>query len=381
MPFYKFELEQWQSLYEHDVEYNLADSGVTPVTIRELLNSDDLGRMLDLKLHYPRVNGTKLLRERIAALYPAVTPYHVLTTVGAAEANQIVCQTLLEAGDRVVVMEPGYRQVWGIAKGIGCDVRPFRLEADQQWRPNLDELAAVATPGTKLIALVNPNNPTGSTLSPAEMERIIQIAARSGAWLLADEVYRGSEHQGAETPTFWGKYDRVIAINSLSKAYALSGLRLGWVVAPEPMIDALWRRHEYATIAATAPSMFMAEVALETKTRGRLIERQRGLSRQGWQLIQEWIGRNEDLVSVQPSSATALAFVRYHLDRASVAVADHLRQTQSVLVAPGSTLGVEGHLRITHGLDRQYVTTALDRISSGLRQLQQAPRAAGVAVG
>lgn len=369
--FIPFELEAWQSRYEQTVAFNLADSGVRPLTARALLDNDDLQRFLDLDIHYPEVNGTRSLREQIAALDPAVHPDQVLVTVGAAEANQLACQTLLQPGDEVVVMEPGYRQVWGLAQNLGCSVQSFQLRAENGWRVDLDELAAKVSKHTRLIALVNPNNPTGSILSRAEMAAIVEIAERSGAWLLADEVYRGTERlSDTETPTFWGMSDRVITVNSLSKAYGLSGLRLGWVIAPLPLSAALWRRHEYATIASSAHAMFLAELALRAPTRQQLLARQRQLIRDGWQQIESWVASNCDLVSVVPAQATALAFVRYELPLPSVAVAEHIRQTTSVLVAPGATLGSEQHLRITHGLAVEYVATALTRIADALRSLK-----------
>ena len=116
-------------------------------------------------------------------------------------------------------------------------VKGFRLLEDRNWAPDLDELASVASPSTRMIVVCNPNNPTGAILTPAEMSSIIHLASRSGAWILADEIYQGSERDGKATPSFWGKYDRVIVTSGLSKAYGLPGLRIGWVVAPEAIIS------------------------------------------------------------------------------------------------------------------------------------------------
>src|SRR5207245_8801040 len=168
MPFQIFELERWQSDYEHTVEFNLADSSVRGASIREVLGPEVLERLLALELGYPMVNGTEPLRRRIAGLYPGARPSQVLVTVGGAEANQIICQALLSPGDEVVVMEPGYRQVWGLAQNLGCVVHPFPLLAERGWRPDLDRLAAMVSPRTRLIAVVTPNNPTATILTPAE---------------------------------------------------------------------------------------------------------------------------------------------------------------------------------------------------------------------
>ncbi len=367
MTFRVFELERWQSDYEHAVDFNMADSSVRGVRLGDLLLPAERERFFELEVTYPMVNGTELLRDRIAALYTGATRDNILVTVGGAEANQIACQTLLSPGDRAAVMEPGYRQVWGLAQMQGAEVHGFRLDPDGGWRPDLAQLETLGRDGLKLISVVNPNNPTGSVLRPAEIDAIVRIAERTGAWILADEVYRGGERfTDVETPSIFGRYDRVVAVNSLSKAYGLSGLRLGWLVAPKDLIGPLWRRHEYATIAAAMPSMFLAELALDPEIRARLIARQRGLSREGWKTIEPWLAANRGLVSVGASEATSMAFVRYALPYSSVEVADRIRREVSILVAPGEFLGCDHHLRITHGLGER-VGPALEKIAGVIR--------------
>lgn len=369
MTFQAFELEQWQSEWEHTVEYNLADSSVRCAAVREVLGPGAVDRLLDQVLFYPQVNGTDALRARIAGLYQGATADQVLVTAGASEANQILCQALLSPGDEVVVMEPGYRQIWGIARNLGCTVKSFPLLPDQGWRPDLDALEAAVGPRTRMIAIVNPNNPTGSILTAEEAARVTAIARKAGAWLHVDEVYRGTERLAdTETPSFWDGYERVVVVGSLSKAYGLAGLRIGWLVGPKDLVEDAWRRHEYVVIATAGPSMLLAELALEPATRARLMARQRELSRRGWEGLERWIGANADLVSAVPPAATALGFVRVHLDLSSVAVADAIRRKASVLVAPGVYLGAEHHLRITHGYE--HAPAALDRISTVLRELK-----------
>ena len=376
MDFQNFDLEYFQSQFERTVEINLADSSVKCANMSDLLAGEDARPLLELPLYYPEVNGTGLLRERIAALYPGATAGNVLVTVGAAQANWMVCGTLLEQGDDVIVVSPGYRQVWGLAKNLGCRVKEATLRPENNWRLDLDELESLAGPKTKLISIVNPNNPTGSILKPDEMRRIVQICRRTGAWLHADEVYRGTELNGAESPGFWGMYDRVIAVNSMSKAYGLAGLRIGWIVATPEMIEQFWRRHEYAVIAAAGPSMKLAEIALQPPKRAALLDRQRNLSREGHALLESWVRAQQGRFSVSPAVATSIAFVQYHFDMPSAELADHLRQRVSVLVAPGAYLGTEHHLRITVGYEPQKIRTALDRIGTTVAELTGAATAA-----
>jgi aspartate/methionine/tyrosine aminotransferase len=369
MEFQNFDLEYFQSQFERTVDINLADSSVQCANVSDLLIGEDPTPLLELPLYYPEVNGTGLLRERIAGLYSNASPENVLVTVGAAQANWMVCSTLLAQGDEVIVVSPGYRQVWGLAKNLGCQVKEAQLCPGNNWGLDLDVLESLVTAKTKLISVVNPNNPTGSIFSREEMQRVVNICQKAGAWLHADEVYCGTELSGNETPSFWGMYDRVICVNSLSKAYGLAGLRIGWAVAAPEMIEALWRRHEYAVIAASGPSMKLAEIALQPAKRQALLERQRKLSREGHAVLEAWVRKQDGRFSVSPAVATSIAFVQYHFDMPSVELADHIRRKVSVLVAPGAYLGTENHLRITVGYEPQKVSTALERISATVAEL------------
>jgi aspartate/methionine/tyrosine aminotransferase len=369
MQFQNFDLEYFQSRYERTVEINLADSSVKCANVNDLLAGEDPRPLLKLPLYYPEVNGTGLLRERIAALYPNASSANVLVTVGAAQANWMVCGTLLEPGDEVIVISPGYRQVWGLAKNLGCQVKEAQLRPENNWRLDMDELESLAGPRTKLISIVNPNNPTGSILSEEEMRRIVNLCRKTGAWLHADEVYRGTELTGSETPSFWGAYDRVICVNSMSKAYGLAGLRIGWAVAAPEVIEELWRRHEYAVIATSGPGMVLAELALQPAKRRTLLDRQKKFSREGHTVLENWVRAQEGRFSVSPAVATSIAFVQYHFDMPSTELADHIRKKASVLVAPGSTLGTENHLRMAVGYEPQKIRTALERISMVVAEL------------
>ena len=321
--FQNFDLEYFQSQFERTVDINLADSSVQCANVRDLLAGEDPTPLLELPLYYAEVNGTRLLRERIAALYSNASAENVLVTVGAAQANWMVCSTILEQGDEVIVVSPGYRQVWGLAKNLGCQVKEARLCPGNSWRLDLDVLESLVTAKTKLISVVNPNNPTGSIFSKEEMKRVVNICRKAGAWLHADEVYRGTELNGDETPSFWGTYERVICVNSLSKAYGLAGLRIGWAVAAPEMIEALWRRHEYAVIAAAGPSMTLAEIAMQPAKRKTLLERQRKLSREGHAVLEDWVRKQDGRFSVSHGGrTTSIAFVRhYHFDISSVELA------------------------------------------------------------
>jgi aspartate/methionine/tyrosine aminotransferase len=164
-------------------------------------------------------------------------------------------------------------------------------------------------------------------------------------------------------------YERVICVNSMSKAYGLAGLRIGWAVASPQMVEELWRRHEYAVIAAAGPSMKLAEIALLPAKRTMLLDRQRQLSRRGHVVLENWVREQDSRFSVSEAVATSIAFVRYHFDMPSAELADHIRRKASVLVAPGGYLGTENHLRITVGYEPEKVRTALERIGAVAAEL------------
>lgn len=371
--FQPFEMERLMSQWEQRVEFNLSESGVHPLRLGELVEGPELERLLATELGYPEVNGTLALRQRIAALYGA-EPDQILVTVGCAEALQISFQTLFDeapqAQPEAVVMMPNYLHAWGMARNLGFGVRELHLRGEAGWRPDTDELDEVVSERTRVIAVCNPNNPTGYILSAAEMEAIVAAAERVGAWILADEVYAGAERTTeVETPSFWGRYPRVLALNSLSKAYGLPGLRLGWVVAPRDMVGSIWRRHEYSTLATTMLANRLAERALSEETRPRILERTRRYVRRGYEQLEAWLDGFPGRFDVTPPAAAAIAFVRHHLPVDSPGLVDRLIREKSVLVVPGEHFGVPHHVRISFGPPREYLAAGLARIAELVGEL------------
>ena len=365
MQFTPFELEYSQSLWEQQVDINLTESGVHPLRLEELLDGDagKMAALMATEINYPHVNGNPELREKIARLYDGADVGNVLVTVGAAEANNIVMQTLLQPGDEIACQSPTYKQVWGIAQNSGHTVRPFRLLSDAGWALDVDELNRQVTDNTRGIAVVNPNNPTGKILDDAEMDAIIAAAERSGAWILADEVYRGAERLCEdETPSFYGRYDKVLAVGSMSKAYGLPGLRIGWVVGPAAMVEDIWRRHEYTTITASMLSNHLASYALSAAVRPRLMQRTRDYIRNGYPVLQQWMDSQDGLFSYTPPEASAVTFIRYHLDVNSTELMERLCRDASVFVGAGDSFGMDHHLRIAFGQDRAVLVDAFARI-------------------
>jgi aspartate/methionine/tyrosine aminotransferase len=371
--FQPFLMERMMSKWENVVEYNLSESGVHPLTTGELLGDPALvEEFLSTALGYSQANGTIELRERIAALYPGATPDNVLVTVGCAEANLISVLTIMEPGAEMVMMLPNYMQIWGIARNFGFSLKAFNLREERGWTADLDELHDVISDRTRLIAICNPNNPTGHILTEAEMEAIVAAAAKVGAWLLADEVYSGAERLTDEqTPSFWGRYDRVLANNSVSKAYGIPGLRIGWVVGPADTVDEIWARHEYTTISAPTLANKLAAIALSPEVRPRILARTREHIRRGFPILERWLEEHGGILTMVPPQAAAIAFLRYNLGVNSTEFMERLRREKSVLVVPGDHFGHDHHLRVSFGLPGEFLRAGLERIGELLVELQE----------
>lgn len=367
----RFLMERMQSTWEHQVEINLSESGVHPLTLGELLNdSPERDTLLSRSLCYTQSNGTPGLRAEIAALYAGATIDHVQVTTGGAEANFLVCWSLLDRDDEVVMMVPNYMQVLGLTRAFAGKVNlwPLREAPGPRWAPDLDELRRRVTSRTKLIAICNPNNPTGARLTPSELDAIGAIADRHGAWVMSDEIYRGAELDGRDTASMWGRAERVIITSGLSKAFGLPGLRIGWAVAPPATAESLWSYHDYTTIAPAALSDALATVALEPARRARLLERTRGILRANFQVVARWLDEHRSTFSYVPPEAGAIVYVRYHRQENSTDLVTRLREQQSVLIVPGDHFGMDGYLRIGFGSELPSLLEGLRRLHDLLEQ-------------
>ena len=369
MTFQPFAVEQFLSESEAGVRWNFSESGVHPTRYDALLEMAgvEAPALLSARADYPRVEGTATLRDRIAAMYPGANWANVLVTAGATEANTLLAQVLLSQGGATVALRPTYAQFPGNAANLGHAVRWVDLDT-KDWSLPRQALSQEAE-GAAVLHVVNPANPTGRVMPEAERRAIIEIATREGTWIVADEVYAGTEREGnAITPSFWGAGERVAIVNSMSKAYGLPGLRLGWIVAPEPVIEACWRRHEYAAIAAADLSMRLAELALRADVRPRLTERARGLVRRGFERLRD----TTDALgfSVVAPDASAMSFVRFDLPISSETLAQRLLARRDLLVVPGARFGIEGHFRFSSALPDDHLAEGLARLTAEVEAIR-----------
>jgi aspartate/methionine/tyrosine aminotransferase len=365
-----FAMERMQSTWENIVDYDMSESGVRPLTLRELTAMGfDLESFLDVPLGYSQSNGTIELRERIAALYPGASVEHIEVTNGTSEANYLIALSQVRAGDDVAMQVPNYMQMWGVARGLGAEVKTFRLRTEAAWEPDWEEFERAVTERTRLLYLSNPNNPTGSVLSDASMRRIVDRCQQTGTWLLSDEVYLGAEVSAARTTSFWGMGDRVIVTSGLSKAYGIPGVRIGWIVGPKEVVDACWSQHDYITIGPNKMSDRIARVAVEAKNRDRCYARTGEILRQNLPIAQAWAEGFGGRLTWTPPTAGAIALMRYEADTPSLAIVEQIRSRQSTLIVPGTHVGIEGHLRIWLGGREEYLREGLRRIGTELTAL------------
>lgn len=372
MPFETFLLERNQSLYENEVEINLTESGVEPMALAELLSPEDQAALMNIRLGYNYTEGTPELRSAIASWYPGATADNILVTAGTAEANFITYWTLMQPGDAIAMMLPNFMQFSGLATAFGHEVRPFSyVQSADGWALDFAALEAVLADGkVRIVAIVNPNNPTGTVLTEGEMRRIVALAEQAGAWIVSDEIYRGSElDDRPEAPTFYGMGDRIVVTSSTSKSLAHAGLRLGWTAGPEPIVSALMERQDYTTIGTGPLNQFVAARLLEPAGRERILARTRSIIAANLHVIDDWVGRWNGRLSYRRPHAGGMAFIRYDWPIGSGELSRLARERESVFVVAGEWFGMDGHLRIGTGGEPEVLEEGLARLDRVLASL------------
>ncbi len=367
-----FGVEIWMNQYETQCAYNLAETCVESLTVAQLLDLAGkrgaiLDELLPLKLTYGAIEGSERLRGNIASLYARQKPENVTITHGAIGANALVYATLVEPGDRVISVLPTYQQHYSIPESLGADVQVHKLREENAFLPDLDEIERLITPNTRLIAVTNPNNPTGAVMDRAMMQRLADIAARVGAYVLFDEVYRGVDQAGdALTASMADLYERGISTGSMSKAFSLAGLRLGWIVGPKDLIHAVSIHRDYNTISVGMLDDHFTSIALEH--RDAILKRNRAIVRENLAILDRWVADEPAISYVKPKGGT-VALLKYDFDLPSRDFCVRLLEAEGVMFTPGSALDMEGYVRIGYANNRAVLEEGLPRVSRFLRTL------------
>lgn len=363
-----FAVEQWMNAWETRCELNLAETCVHSLSVGELLDLTEArdrfaAEVPQLRLTYGAIPGSQRLRRAIASLYDRQSAEAVLVTHGAIGANYLVYQALVEPGDRIVSVVPTYQQHVSIPEALGADVVEVALDEAGGWALDLG-LLSEASRGARLIALTNPNNPTGALLSPEALAEIVAIARAADAWLLVDEVYRGTAQSGdGSGPSVADLYEKGIAIGGMSKSFALAGLRLGWIVAPPKVLAAVERHRDYTTISVGVVDDWLASLALEHAD--RLLERARRITRANAATVEAWVATEASISWVRPAAGTT-ALLRYDLPLGSDAFCRRLLDETGVLLVPGAAFGIEGTVRLGFANRAADLAEGLPRLSNFL---------------
>ena len=364
-----FGVERWIGKYEWKVPYDLAETSIHPLTVGELLDlagADISDTILDLRLDYGENPGSQALREELAREHSVPSADNVLITHGAIEANALVYLALVEPGDIVIAMAPTYQQLYELPRSLGASVYHWEIRPEDGYRPDLGMLERLLARNAKLLILNSPNNPTGAALTRDELRRIVGMAESAGTSVVSDEVYRGIAYDGEPVaPPLTELSDRAITVGSLSKVYALPGLRLGWIAAPTDVIESCLLFRDYLTISGPKISDALGLVALQH--RHALLRRNRQLMDRNRALLLEWAETLGPRISLVPPKAGTTAFVGYQARLVSEELGRILAEEHGVLVVPGSCFGVEKHFRIGYGCPTEVLSAGLQRIAEVLR--------------
>jgi aspartate/methionine/tyrosine aminotransferase len=372
-----FTLERWMTRWELDVDYDIAESGILPMSLADLceLITPDSRERLERDLHemslgYSEARGTIALRSALAATYDRAAAEDILVTTGAIEANFLLFNTLLEPGDHAVVVSPAYQQLHSVPRALGAEVDLWSVVQEDGFAYDLNQLESLVRDGTRLIVINTPHNPTGAMLNAGELQDVVRIADRVGAWILSDEAYRWLEHPGGEAlpAPLHDSYERAISVGTLSKPFGLPGLRVGWFAANAEIAAKAWSIRDYVSLSPAKMSDAIAKVVIEE--RDRILPRNAAIIQKNLELAKTWFANNDDLVHWSPPRAGLLAMMRYDLDIPSLELADRLAEDARVMLAPGSTFGIEHYLRIGIGQRPDLFEAGLNRTSDYLRRLK-----------
>jgi aspartate/methionine/tyrosine aminotransferase len=362
MRFGIFAQEEFFERYEFTCRYMLAGSGVEPLSVDDLRALAGVDGTPAVRLDYTPSTGNPELRELIAGRYDGAESAHVFVAVGAIEALLIAYNLVVEAGDEVVVLSPGYQPLFEYARAAGGTVREVPVSVDDRGAAvDVDAVIDAIGPRTRLVTLNLPHNPTGAVLSVDEVSAIAVVAASHGARLLVDEVFR--ELRPPVQPSAWRCADNVWVVNSLSKAYGLPGLRIGWLLADPDNIIAARQYRKYTSLNPGALDQHLAARALEHGD--ALLGRGHRLVTGGLERLEEWLQHHSQWFSWRRSPGGSIAFLRWQPGGDVAALCADLADTTGVLLGPGDVCyGADGFVRL--GFATSQLERGLGEMSSYL---------------
>ena len=364
-----FKVEIWMNEWETRCTYNLAETCVASITVEELLalsggSADDLSGLLSMKLTYGDIEGSPRLRTAIANLYANQCAEDITVTHGTIAANMLVHKAIVEPDDHVLSIVPTYQQHYSIPKSIQADVTTLALREEDGFLPNLEALKASVKPNTKLIAFTNPNNPTGALIERPTLEDMADIADSVGAYLLCDEVYRGTAQVGdGMSPSIVDLYSKGISTAGMSKVFSLAGLRVGWVIAPQEVREQVLIHRDYDTISVGMINDHFAAIALEHAD--KVLARSHEITRGNLALLEAWIAKEPKVSWVKPRAGTT-AMLKFNIPVTAREFCIDLVTKTGVMLTPGDAFDMEGYARIGFANNEQTLTEGLAALSEYL---------------
>ena len=358
-----FAVEEWMNEYETGARYNIAETCVDSVSLDELFaltgesKDEFLSRFCATRLTYGDIWGSDALREGVCRLYRTVRPDEVVLTHGAAGANHHVFCSLISAGDRVVSIMPTYQQLYSIPEAIGADVAIMHLKQENHYLPDLDELKALVTPGTKMVCINNPNNPTGALMSRELLEQIIEIARGVDAYVLCDEVYRHLTQADGWCESVADLYEKGISVSSMSKVFSLAGIRMGWIATHDKAaVKAFLSHRDYNLISCGMFDDAVASLALRHSD--EMIRRNQAIVRENLAILDEWVQAHPHFYYTKPQAGTTV-LVYYDYDIPSYEFCERLYHGTGSFVTPGDCFEQPHSMRIGYACDAQTLKDGL----------------------
>ena len=362
-----FAVEEWMNAWEVGAKYNIAETCVDSISMNELfeLTGEDktefLNRLCARRLSYGDIEGLPEFRKGVCGLYKTLNIENIVPTHGASGANHHVFYSLISPGDRVVSIMPTYQQLYSIPESYGADVQILHLSKENNYLPDLEKLRRLVTPETKMICINNPNNPTGALMSEQMLREIVEIARSADAWILCDEVYRHLSQEDGWCPSIVDLYEKGISVSSMSKAFSLAGLRLGWIATHDmSVVKSCLSHRDYNLVSCGVFDEMLAAVAL--KHRDKLLERSRKIVRENLQILDDWVGSEPHVSYVKPKAGTT-ALVYYDLDIPSYEFCEEMYKKTGAFVTPGDCFEVPHSMRIGYAYGKQDLIDGLKAIS------------------
>lgn len=363
-----FKLEEFWKKYEFTAPYLLCCSDGETWRLHEILElADPETKQLweSLSLGYTEPPGLPLLRKEIAKLYSQIESEQVLTLAGAEEGIYCSMRALIEPGDHVIVIDPCYQSLKTLPESFGANITSIQLDPEKGWRLGLEELEKAFLPHTKLLVLNFPHNPTGAVLEKSVFEGLIKLARERGAYIFSDEVYRYLEiDERDRLPSIADAYEKGIALNVMTKAFGLAGLRIGWLAAQDAdFLQKVGSYKLYTSICNSAPSEILALIALREKE--KILKRNREIMLSNLKILKSFMNQHQKLLSWSPPQSGTMAVLKLLLPVPIEKFMEELVEKMGVLIMPGPVFDLQGnYFRI--GFGKKNMIQALDRFEQFL---------------